>query len=146
MPRIVRPMFSDTADPQRPAVGITKSCLGVRTTGTMQDVDLDAGGKVILNCKGLSVSKDWRDLPDFLIPPHLEDELNGASGKVGTRVFVHEVVKGPFAQGPVAKGLELFYKVGNTAAGIVCPTACVLLAQYQADLAATKFNWIIDES
>lgn len=146
MPRIVRPMFSDPKAPHAPRVGDTKNCLGVRTSGKRQDVDLDATGTVLLNRKGLSVSEDWRSLPDFLIPAHLEDDLNGASGDEGLRVFVHGTGTGPFAEGRVADCLALLLKPRSTTAGVVCPTQAVMLDKLQEDLAATRPDWIIDES
>jgi hypothetical protein len=86
VPWIARPMVFDPKEPKFPLIATTRNCLGVRTIGKIRDVDLDASGNVELNRKGLSVSHDWRNLPGFLIPEHLEDEHNGASGK-GMRVF-----------------------------------------------------------
>jgi len=78
--RIVRPMRKDTDG--LPLVGTRGNCLGVRP---LYDVDLlptgDEHGEVVSNEKGMSVSADWRTLPGFLIPEHLDDGLNGASGK-----------------------------------------------------------------
>jgi len=144
VPRIVRPMVFDPQEPTSPLIGTTKNCLGVRTSGKRRDVDIDASGNVELNRKGLSVSHDWRKLPAFLIPEHLEDEHNGASGK-GMRVFVHGGNTGAFVEGPVAAGLELLFKHGCTTAGVVCPAVVVPLEQYQRDLAATRPDWVIDE-
>ena len=144
MPRIVRPMVFDPKETTSPLIGASKNCLGVRMTGKFRDVELDASGNVKLNRKGLSVSHDWRKLPAFLIPEHLEDEHNGASGQ-GMRVFVHGGNTGAFAEGPVAAGLELLFKQGCTTAGVVCPMAVVPLKQYQGDLAATRPDWVIDE-
>jgi hypothetical protein len=106
-------------------------------------VDVDGAGNVVLNRKGLSVTKDWRQLPGHLIPEHLDDGFNGASGK-GMRVFVHGA--GAFGEGAVAAGLELLHKARTATAGVVAPTAAVPLAQYQRDLAATRPNWVVDES
>ena len=138
-------MVFDPKEPDLPLIGSTRNCLGVRTTGRIRDVDLDAMGQVLVNRKGLSVSHDWKSLPGFLIPEHLEDGFNGASGK-NMRVFVHGANTDAFVEGPVAAGLELLFKLGSTTAGVVCPTAVVLLAQYQSDLAATRPDWTIDES
>jgi hypothetical protein len=142
VPRIVRPMRVDTDG--LPLVGNQSKCLGVRVPpNRFADIDLDRDGKVILNRKGLSVSKDWRGLPGHLIPEHLDDGFNGASGK-GMRVFVHGV--GSFDEGPVSTGLELLHKAHSTDSGVVAPARCVTLEQYQDDLAATKADWRIDES
>jgi hypothetical protein len=127
-----------------PRVGNRSKCLGVREPPDPHaDVEVDGAGNVHLNRKGLSVTKDWRQLPGHLIPEHLDDGFNGASGR-GMKVFVHGT--GSFDEGVVAPGLELLHKAGTTTAGVVAPTATVLLAQYQHDLAATRTNWVVDES
>jgi hypothetical protein len=125
-----------------PKVGTQSKCLGVREPGNA-DIDLDDSGNVQLNGRGLSVVSDWRLLPGFLVPEHLEDEFNGASGKA-LRVFVHG--SGGFAEGDVAKGLCLRHKPHNDKAGNVTPKAAVALAQFQKDLQATRPDWRIDES
>jgi hypothetical protein len=102
-------------------------------------------GDVICNDKGLSVVSDWRKLPGHLIPEHLDDGHNGASGK-GMEVYVHGNGTGPFAQGPFAAGLEVILKQGSVDAGVIRPIATVRLAQYQADLHATRADWVVDES
>jgi hypothetical protein len=142
VPRIVRPMREDADG--LPVVGNRSKCLGVRVPpDRFADIDLDRDGKVILNRKGQSVSKDWRGLPGHLIPEHLDDGLNGACGR-GMRVFVHGV--GSFDEGPVAVGLELLHKTPSTDSGVVAPAVLVPLDQYQSDLAATRADWTIDES
>ena len=147
MGRIVRPMLKD-AD-ELPLVGSKAKCLGVRLTGANADVDLnpvgDVNGEVISNAKGLSVGDDWRKLPGFLIPEHLDDGFNRARGKK-MAVYVHGNGTGPFGPGPVAAGLEMILKQGSVDAGVIRPVATVPLAQYQADLQATRVNWVDDES
>jgi hypothetical protein len=142
--RIVRPMKKDDAD-GLPLVGTTRDCLGVRPTGQNADVDLNPAGDVISNAKGLSVGDDWRKLPGFLIPEDLDDGFNRARGKK-MAVYVHGNGTGPFGPGPVAAGLEMILKQGSVDAGVVRPVATVPLAQYQADLRATRANWVVDES
>jgi hypothetical protein len=128
-----------------PLVGTIRDCLGVRPTGPHADVDVSPAGDVISNHQGLSVSADWRTLPGFLIPEHLYDGFNNARGK-NMAVFVHGNGTGPFAEGPVAVGLELTFKPGRVDTGVIRPVATVPLAQYQADLQATRPDWVIDES
>ncbi len=60
--------------------------------------------------------------------------------------FVHGQGTGPFADGPVSPQLEVCLKPGTNEAGNVCPVAIVPLAQYEADLIATRIFWEIDES
>lgn len=128
----------------RPRVGNRSKCLGVREPpDPFADVDQDAVGKVLLNGKGLSVVDDWRRLPGHLIPEHLDDGFNGARGR-NMRVFVHGI--GAFEEGPVAEGLSLLHKPGSRTAGVVTPATLMTLQQVQDSLAATRSNWIIDES
>lgn len=141
MPRIVRPMKKDTDD--LPRVDSRGTCLGVRISGPYADVQFDASGNVKANKLGMSVSETWRTLPGHLIPDDLDDGKNDASGK-GMAVFVHGT--GPFTEGVIASGLEMCFKVGKVTAGHVCPEAVVSLKQYQSDLAATRGDWVIDDS
>jgi hypothetical protein len=127
-----------------PKVGTASKCLGVRVPpNPNSDVGLDGAGNVLLDRRGLSVSQDWHQLPGHLIPEHLDDGFNGASGR-GMNVFVHGA--GPFDEGAVAVGLELKHKAGTTTAGVVTPDALVPVAQYQQALAATRTDWVVDES
>jgi len=136
-------MRKDPADPSRPLVGTQSKCLGVRTHGKYSDIDIDSTGIVELNRKGLSVSSTWRILAPHLIPEELDDGLIGASGK-GMEVFV--LGSGPFIEGPVTVALELCLKPWTSESGNICPIVSVEISQYQADLAATRSNWIIDPS
>jgi hypothetical protein len=127
-----------------PLVGSQSKCLGVRVPpNRFADIDLDQDAKVVLNRKGMSVSKDWRNLPGHLIPDQLDDGLNSASGK-GMRVFVHGT--GPFDEGPVSGRLELRHKTPSIESGVVVPAVSVPPDQYQDDLVATRADWTIDES
>ena len=127
-----------------PIVGTQSKCLGVREPPhTHADVNVDSAGNVVLDRRGLSVTADWRSLPGHLIPEHLDDGVNGASGR-GMRVFVHGA--GAFAEGAVAAGLELLLKPRSLISGNVAPTAPALLAQYQKDIQATRADWVVDES
>ena len=127
-----------------PRIGFRSKCLGVRPPPDPNaDIDLDTAGNVLLNRKVLSVSANWRGLPGHLIPEHFDDGFNGASGK-RMRVFVHGA--GAFHEGAVATGLDLLFKTGTNAAGVVAPVATVPLTQYQSHLATTRANWVVDES
>lgn len=143
MARIVRPMKKDLAEPTSPRMGSESKCLGVRTSGEHADIEIDESGCVVVNRKGMSVSASWRTLPPHLIPEELDDGVIGARGK-GMEVFV--LGSGPFEEGPVAAALELCYKPATTEAGNVCPVASVPVANFQADLAATRPDWVIDPS
>jgi hypothetical protein len=93
----------------------------------------------------MSVSADWRNLGPELIPEGLEDDENGARGKK-MAVFVHGNGTGPFAEDPVAPGLEMRFKPNRTDSGNVCPVAATMLSQFQAALAVTAPDWVIDPS
>lgn len=138
-------MYADPAD-GLPLVGSHKrSLLGVRPSGATADVDLnppgDLNGVVVVNRKGLSVSADWRSLPGHLIPEDLDDGLNGASGK-GIKIYVHG--NGNFSEGAVTANLEVLMKANSLDSGVICPIVAVSLSQYQADLQATRLQWVID--
>ena len=60
------------------------------------------------------------------------------------KVYVHGT--GPFAEGAVAAGLELCFKPNTVDAGVISPVAVVTLAQYHADLQATRPQWVDDPS
>jgi len=53
---------------------------------------------------------------------------------------------GPFVEGSVTLGLELCLKPSTTEAGNICPMVSVETSHYQADLAATRSDWIVDPS
>lgn len=142
MPRIVRPMLVELDG--LPRVGNRAKCLGVREPpDRFADIDVDAKNRVLLNRKGLSVVEDWRGLPGHLIPEHLDDGFNGARG-IGMGIFVHGA--GNFDEGLIANGLQLLHKMGSKVAGLVAPTASVPLSEYQRNLAATRDDWVIDET
>ena len=61
-------------------------------------------------------------------------------------VYVHGNGTGPFGPGPFAAGLEMILKQGSVDSGVIRPVATVPLAQYQADLQATRMNWVDDDS
>ena len=145
MARIVRPMKKDPADPQRPLVAPRFCCLGVRLREVTLIPPGDPAGQVQADGMGMSVSADWKNLDPQLIPEELEDDENGARGKK-MAVFVLGNGTGPFAEAPVAHGLEMHFKPNKTDSGNVCPVVATMLVQFQADLAATAPNWEIDPS
>ena len=145
MARIVRPMKKDPVDPQRPLIAPRFCCLGVRLTEVTLIPPGDSAGQVQANGMGMSVSADWRNLEPELIPEELEDDENGARGKK-MAVFVHGYGTSPFAEAPVAPGLEMRFKPNKTDSGNVCPVVTTMLVQFQADLATTAPDWVIDPS
>jgi hypothetical protein len=142
MPKICRSMRKK--DDGKPLVDATGKGLGVRgePVNGVVDVDLAQDGKVILNSKGMSVAPSWRDLPYFLISKRLRDQFPAARG--ATDIWCFTIGEGPFAEGPVADGLDL--KIDAQKHGVVAPRLSVSLDQYQADLANTRDYWTIDEA
>lgn len=98
---------------------------------------------MLLNRKGMSVSEDWRNLPGHLIPEELDDGRNNARGK-GMRVYVHG--SGRFEEMNVTEQLTMFLKEGSRSNGVVAPAESIDLERYQANLAATRSDWLIDEN
>ncbi len=132
MPLMFRAMRQDADG--LPLVGPSASTLGVRPG---IDIDVDHHDQVILNHKGMSVSPSWQDMPLFRIPKRL-----GGQGKNNT--FCYKRGSLPFRQTPFALGLELL--PDSPTHGVVRPRKVVPLAQFEADLAATREEWQIDEA
>ena len=141
MARIVRPMKKDPQEPALPLVAPRFACLGIRPG----EVEIEENGIVVVNRRGMSVTRCWRGLPPELIPEELDDGYNGARGSK-MAVFVHGQDSGPFAEGPVALGLEMCFKENSHDGGVVRPVAPVPESQYVADLVATRSDWVIDQS
>jgi hypothetical protein len=140
MPRIYRAMKRD-ADGQ-PVVDDSGRGLGVRIPPRRPaDVDLETQGRVLLNGKGMSVSPAWRQLPPHLIPQRLKGLFPRARGSDQLHCFA--MGQGGFQDGPLVRGLRLV--VTDPDHGHVATEALVLLGDYQADLAATRDSWTIDE-
>lgn len=123
----------------KPTVDQTATGLGVRV-GT--DINTDPTGNVVLDENGMSVAPAWRDLELHRIPKRLGTVVPGARGSNNTHCFTTGT--GPFQRDLFAQGLELIPDTSIHAA--VAPVATVPLAQYEADLAATRPDWVIDES
>jgi hypothetical protein len=136
-PKVYRAMKKDADD--KPTVDQTATGLGVRI-GT--DITTDAAGNVVRDDNGMSVAPGWRDLELHRIPKRLGTLVPGARGSNNTHCFTTGA--GPFQRDPFAQGLELIPDTAIHAA--VAPVAAVSLAQYEADLAATRPDWAIDET
>ncbi len=127
----------------RPIVDATGKGLGVRGTPVngVVDVDLDDDRRVLLNGKGMSVAPRWRDLPFFLISRRLTGKIPSARGS--SSLFCFTMGEGAFDDGEVTPALSLV--VDDKKHGVVAPQSLVPLDEYQADLAATRDGWSIDE-
>ena len=136
-PRVYRAMKKDADD--QPTVDQTATGLGVRP-GT--DIITDAAGNVMLDDYGMSVAPGWRDLELHRIPKRLGPIVPGARGSNNTYCFTTGTAT--FQRDLFAQGLELIPDTSIHAS--VAPVAVVPLAEYEADLAATRPDWVIDET
>jgi hypothetical protein len=143
MPTVYRSMKA--AADGLPVVGDQSKELGVRVPPNRHaDMDVDNAGMVVLNGLGMSVVANWRDLPDHLIPRRLSTIVPQAAGSNDLRCY--RLGEGPFAAGILAAGLELVLKPGSSRHGNVTPTFAVTVAQFLALLAATRADWVEDET
>ena len=142
MPKVYRSMRK--ADDDKPVVEASAKGLGVRAKGKPDenDVNLDEAGNVVLDGKGMSVSPSWRDLPPHRIPKRLKDRFPPARGSNDVDCFT--MGAGPFRDEALSERLAL--KVGRPKHGNVVPQDHVSLGQFEADLAATRPLWVVDEA
>jgi hypothetical protein len=106
------------------------------------DIDLDSRDHVIVNGKGMSVNPDWRNASLNRVPRRLRNLVPGAAGPNNHYCFCHGT--GPFEPGPVAEGLRL--EPDSDTHGNITPAQAVPLSQYEADIAATRPGWQVDET
>ena len=135
MPRVYRIMKKD----QDGLPNVSPRGLGVRPG---VDIDLDLQGNAIVNGKGMSVAPAWREINVLRIPKRLRGKISGAKGSNNTYCF--RFGDGPFLQGAFAAGLTL--EPDSPKHGNVAPEKMVPIGVYEADLAATRSDWIEDEN
>jgi hypothetical protein len=142
MPLIYRSMEKDG---ERPRIGRSATALGVRIRGaggtTREDISVDDSGRVSPSTGGMSVAPAWRLLPTHRIPVRLRPVCPDATGK--NSLVCWRMGEGEFVDGPLAPGLNL--RKDTAAHGTVEPARVVPLETYEADLAATRDQWFIDE-
>ena len=94
MPTIYRAM--KRGESGFPLVEKSSRGLGVREPPSEHaDVDVDAVGNVVLNDRGMSVARHWRDLPTHRIPERLDDGAVGATGPNSDRCWNSSGVRLP---------------------------------------------------
>jgi hypothetical protein len=144
MPTVYRSMKA--AADGLPVVGDRSKELGVRVPPNPHaDVDVDPNTNlVVLNQRGMSVAANWRNLLPHLIPARLSALVPRATGSGDLKCY--RLGDGPFVPGPLADGLELVPKPGSSNLGNVVPSMAVSVAQFQTDLAATRTQWVVDET
>lgn len=143
MPRFFRSM-TPAAD-GLPVAGASARSLGVRLPpDPAADVDIDPNGYVARNGRGMSVVDNWRSLPRHRIPRRLSHLVAGAVGSSQDRCWRHG--NGNFQNGVVNPNLEVQLKPGSETGANVVPSAGVTPADFQAQLAATRADWVVDET
>lgn len=135
MPAIYRAMLPDGV---RPKVGASARTLGVRVP---KDIEPDTSGHVHPGPHGMSVAPSLRALPHELVPKRLRHLHKGAVGPDSSKVWRHG--EGSFAPATVAPHLVL--RPDRADHGTVSPEAMMPLAQYEAAIAGTAADWVIDE-
>ena len=131
------------ADGEKPLVEASRRGLGVVVPGGEgePDVIVDAEGRVGPGMGGMSVVSAWRHLPRYRIPKRLQSLHPAARGKDILRIW--RMGGGRFESGPFIDDLQL--RLDNPHHGLVEPASQVSPEQFQAALAATQDQWVLDE-
>jgi hypothetical protein len=130
------------ADGDKPQIGPSAKTLGARVP---DDIAPDANGKVHPHTGGMSVVSAWCLLPVHRVPRRLKDKFPRAAGS--NALCCWRPGEGPFTAGPI--GDRLVFRPDPdkpTRHGFVEPAEAMELAAYQAALAATQDQWVIDEA
>ena len=90
----------------------------------------------------MSVVPDWRGLRAYQIPSRLRHLVPRANGK--NTLACWRLGETQFARGVIAGGLQL--RIDAPQHGMIEPIDVVTIETFQADLAATRERWVIDES
>lgn len=132
-------------DGDLPAVGARGGMLGVRVPPDEHpDVVADGNGCVGPGGGGMSVSPRLTDISVTRVPKRLRNLVPGARGKDSDRVF--RLGEATFALAEVSPALTLRPDDGHAPRhGVIEPSDCVRVEQFQTDLAATQSDWVIDE-
>src|SRR4051812_21090551 len=128
-------------DGGKPVVGNKRDMLGVRENGC--DITIDPDDVVRPNTGGLSIAPEWRTLPPFLIPRRLAP-TKVAAARGNARLAIFRLGSAAFADAELGHSLRL--RVTSSVHGSIEPAQLTTLAKYQAELAATRDDWLIDES
>jgi len=139
MPRIYRAMSEQGG---KPMVGPSARSLGVRVPPLpTYDIPMEANGTVRPGTGGMSVAPTWRELPPHRIPMRLRALAQDACGNDADACW--RMGEGPFEHAQVTPALNL--RPDSPRHGLVEPAVVVSVAEYQADLAATRDQWVVDE-
>jgi hypothetical protein len=92
----------------------------------------------------MSVAENWRWMLPHLIPKRLRSVCPSAAGSNGLACF--RFGQGPFTSEQLNARLSVVLKELNARAGNVVPIHLGNIRQFQDDLAATRSEWVIDET
>jgi hypothetical protein len=142
MPRLYRAMY---AEGNKPKVGAAATALGVRVPPD-KHADLPAGndGMVEPGTGGMSVSPAWRLLPVHRILRRLRTKFPRAAGS--NQLFCWRFGESGFAAALISD--QLMFRPDPEKPdrhGLVEPAQQMKVEEYQAALAATRDQWVIDE-
>ena len=136
MPLVYRAM---TPDGEKPLIAPSARGLGVRPG---HDIEVSSEGYVEPLNGGMSVAPSWRELKRHRIPRRLRHLAPGATGSTKYRCW--RMGDGPFLPGSI--GERLYLRPDRPAHGTIEPSSKMLLDEFQAALAATCDEWVIDEA
>ena len=126
----------------KPKVGPSKKTLGVQVgMNPNDDVSPDADGNVAPGRGGMSVAPTWRALPPHRIPSRLRAKCPKALGN--DSYVCWRMGSGPFESARFISCLQL--RIDSVVHGTVEPDRMMPLERFQAALAATREEWIVDE-
>jgi len=139
MPRIYRAMLEEDG---KPAVGPTKKTLGTKIRPDKRDdIAADENNLVHPETGGMSVSPNWRSLPVHRIPRRLTAKCRGVAGR--DDYVCWRMGDGEFEERLIADKLKLV--VDSPGHGTVQPIQSMPAEAYQAAIAATRDEWVVDE-
>lgn len=150
MPLLFRAMLNDGG---KPVVAPNAKSLGarVKTANAPGDIPVQLDGTVFPGTGGISVAPAWRMLPIHRIPRRLADKVPGAAGRLKDMASNQDMAcwrlgSGPFAAEAVTADLDFRPDPRDPDKhGFIEPALSMQFADYQAALAATRDQWIIDE-
>jgi hypothetical protein len=137
MPKVFRSMKMDADG--KPVLGRSSTKLGVRVPA---DIAPDPANAVHPGTGGMSVVPKLTDLPAELVPRRLHNLLPRARGSNSLRIWAHG--EGSFVAALVAQGLVR--APDRPGHGTLQPDQSMPLDDYEKALAATRDNWIINET
>ncbi len=134
------------AESGAPIVGGGRAELGARvpSSSSTPDVTPDGAGQVHPGGGGMSVSPTLRQVPPFLLPRRLKDQLGLREAKAPNDWQVFRLGSGLFQEASV--GPDLVLRPDRDDHGVIEPARAMSEPDYQACLASSKHAWTVDET